>query len=69
MNDTVKRPNGTIAPSGAVAAQLNYALGKISYDFGTEAQRDSIAESMDDGTPSDPKALLAYLDKKRIFRG
>jgi cyanobactin maturation PatA/PatG family protease len=47
---------------GSAAIQLVYALGKIAYDFGSDARRDSIAVSMS-GNPSNPEALLDYLDK------
>ena len=41
---------------------LAYALGRIGYDFGSEARRDSFVQS---GlrNPYDPNELLAYLDK------
>lgn len=40
-----------------------YALGALSYDFGTEARRDSIMQHMGAGAnPHDPQQLLAYLE-------
>jgi len=46
--------------------QLVYALGKLGYDFATEARRDSIAQSMDGGAnnPLSPEQMLAYLDQQ-----
>jgi cyanobactin maturation PatA/PatG family protease len=38
-----------------------YALGNISYDFGSEAHRDSFVQSMGGANPHDPSALLQYL--------
>ena len=46
------------------APQLVYALGMISYDFGTEARRDAIAQSMGgEGIPSDLSQFLAHLER------
>jgi cyanobactin maturation PatA/PatG family protease len=44
--------------------QLVYALGKLGYDFGTEARRDSLAQAMtgEANNPLLPNHLLAYLD-------
>lgn len=44
--------------------QLVFALGKLGYDFGTEARRDSIMQHMDPSAnnPNDPEQLLAYLE-------
>ncbi len=44
--------------------QLVYALGKLGYDFGTEARRDSLAQAMsgDANNPLLPDHMLAYLD-------
>lgn len=44
--------------------QLVYALGKLGYDFGTEARRDSLAQAMsgEASNPQLPNHLLAYLD-------
>ena len=44
--------------------QLVYALGKLGYDFGAEARRDSLAQAMPGGAnnPMLPDHLLAYLD-------
>jgi hypothetical protein len=54
--------NGTC--SCAAHAQLVYALGRLGYDFGSEARRDSIHGHMGEGaSPHDPRQLLAYLDK------
>jgi cyanobactin maturation PatA/PatG family protease len=50
-------------------AQLVYALGRLGFDFGTEARRDGLIQVMDEpkpGTaanPYDPAQLLAYLQK------
>lgn len=41
--------------------QLVYALGRIGYDFGTEARRDSIAQAMG-GNPMAVEPWLGYLD-------
>ncbi len=43
--------------------QLVYALGTIGYDFGSEARRDSLAQSMqvDGATPLSPDAFLSHL--------
>jgi cyanobactin maturation PatA/PatG family protease len=42
---------------------LVYALGRIGYDFGTEARRDSFAQAMPDeaNNPSVPAQLISYL--------
>lgn len=46
-------------------SQLVFALGTLSFDFGTEARRDSIMQHMGaKADPQDPKELLAYLKKK-----
>ena len=44
--------------------QLVYALGKLGYDFGTEARRDSLAQAMpgEANNPQLPDQLLSYLD-------
>ncbi len=50
-------------------AQLVFALGRLGFDYGTEARRDSIAQYMDPPVPGvppspyDPHQLLAYLEK------
>jgi len=51
--------NKTAAPKAEPPAKV-YALGNISYDFGSEAHRDSFVQSMG-GNPNDPAALLKYL--------
>lgn len=39
-----------------------YALGEVSYDFGTQARMDAIAAEMDEGQfPGNPGNLLAFL--------
>jgi hypothetical protein len=55
--------------------QLVYALGQLGFDFGTEARRDSFAQSMGPiidergrliaahGNPQDTRQLLAYLNE------
>ena len=44
--------------------QLVYALGKLGYDFGTEARRDSIAQAMDGSAnnPLVPDQFLNFLE-------
>jgi hypothetical protein len=43
--------------------QLVYALGQLGYDFGTEARRDSIKQSMGPNlNPDSPAQFLKYLD-------
>lgn len=42
--------------------QLVYALGTLAYDFGSEARRDSIAQSMAGGNPLSPADFLAHLE-------
>jgi len=44
-------------------AQLVYALGKLGYDFGSEARRDSFVQSMQPNNPHDPQQLGTYLDE------
>jgi cyanobactin maturation PatA/PatG family protease len=55
------------AKSGGAAPkkpQLVYALGTLGYDFGSEARRDSLAQSMPgDASPLSPEAFLAHLDE------
>jgi cyanobactin maturation PatA/PatG family protease len=47
---------------GQKAPQLVYALGKINYDFGTEARRDTFAQGMPSGAnPYDPAQLSEYI--------
>ena len=51
--------------SGSTPVQLVYALGVLSYDLGTEARRDSIAQHMDQpANPHDATQILKYLDGK-----
>jgi cyanobactin maturation PatA/PatG family protease len=58
-----------VMPSQAPpSAELVYALGKIGYDFGTEARRDAFIQSMETKenpfpNPDDPHQLLRHLDK------
>jgi hypothetical protein len=53
----------TYAGDGA-PPQLVFALGKLGFDFGTEARRDSITQHMDPpANPDDPSQLLAYCEK------
>lgn len=51
--------------SGAVggSAQWVFALGKLGYDFGIEARRDSILEHMQGQNPQEPRQLLEYLER------
>jgi hypothetical protein len=62
--------NGPVTPAGcgcdiATSPQQVYALGLLSYDFGTEARRDSIVQNMDPSAnnPHDPSHLLSHLEK------
>src|SRR5439155_18521321 len=43
------------------AQQLVYALGRLGYDFGTEARRDSIQQHMEGDSPYNTEHLLKYL--------
>lgn len=58
-----------VAPSecscgGGGARQMVYALGKLSYDFSSEARRDSIQQAMPAGqSPYTAPQLLDYLDQ------
>lgn len=51
------------ADKPAQKAPFVYALGKLGYDFGSEARRDSFIQSMPSGAnnPQLPEQLLAYL--------
>jgi hypothetical protein len=73
---TPSGPGGGCGCGGGAnqAPQLAYALGQLGFDFGTEARRDSFAQSMDPirdsngkaiahGNPYDAGQLLAYLKK------
>lgn len=64
---------GGITASAACACQtksksLVYALGKIGYDFGTEARRDGFTQLMQGKNkrpnPYDPAQLLEYLEER-----
>lgn len=61
-----------IVPSGACgckpsSSSLVYALGKIGYDFGTEARRDGFTQLMPAGqSPYNPEQLLAYLENREF---
>lgn len=48
----------------AAKPPLVYALGKLGYDFGTEARRDSFVQAMPVGinNPQIPEQLLSYLE-------
>lgn len=53
---------------GGTSPQLVYALGQLFYDFGTDARRDSLGQSMGlvlgaEGQPENPFDLLKYLDE------
>jgi cyanobactin maturation PatA/PatG family protease len=52
---------GGAAASAPAKPAIVYVLGKIGYDFGTEARRDSFIQAMGGGNPADPRDLLAYL--------
>ena len=60
---------GANCTCGATAVQkpaLIYALGKLGYDFGSEARRDSFIQSMpaDHNNPLIPDQLLSYLNSQ-----
>ena len=44
--------------------RLVYALGQISFDFGTEARRDAFEQAGGEAVITDPGALLAFLQDK-----
>lgn len=55
---------------GSATPQLVFAIGQLSYDFGTEARRDSIMQHMEPPAgsqippnPHDPRQLLAHFEK------
>jgi cyanobactin maturation PatA/PatG family protease len=65
--DAAAAPNCTCG-GGAQKPALVYALGKLGYDFGTEARRDSFAQAMQSADNSNPNPLifdqlLSYLDQ------
>jgi cyanobactin maturation PatA/PatG family protease len=52
----------TCGCGGKKATQLVYALGRIGYDFGTEARRDSFAQMMGaTANPYDPAQMASYI--------
>ncbi|MCL1127323.1 PatA/PatG family cyanobactin maturation protease [Shewanella surugensis] len=57
-------PSGCSCEGSSNETSLVYALGKIDFDFGTEARRDSFSQSMPVGknTPHSPEDMLTYLD-------
>ncbi len=59
------------AEKPAQKPSLVYALGKIGYDFGSEARRDSFIQSMPVGAnnPLLPEQLLAYLEANAYEAG
>ncbi len=59
----VETASGECRCENGAPAQLVFALGKLGYDFGTEARRDSIQQYMESpsNNPSDPEDLLCYL--------
>lgn len=59
---TLMPTNQACACTGNGSKQPVFALGKLNYDFGTEARRDSIQQHMDSASPHDAKHLLNYLD-------
>jgi len=78
MNDSSVAPDQrrtamagkTADATGAAKAKLVYALGTISYDFGTEARRDTFKQRMPlvtigattvPANPYDPRQMAAYL--------
>jgi cyanobactin maturation PatA/PatG family protease len=48
--------------NSTAAAQSVYPLGKLSYDLGSEARRNSLSQHIR-GNPDDPERLLEYLSK------
>jgi cyanobactin maturation PatA/PatG family protease len=56
---------------GAQKPPLVYALGKLGYDFGSEARRDSFIQAMPQGAnnPLLPEQLLAYLETNPFEAG
>lgn len=52
--------DGGCGCAGGGQMRLVYALGDLSYDFGTQARRDSIQQAMMSSSPPDQKELLAY---------
>src|SRR5262249_28987021 len=60
-------PSACACTCGGGNSQLVYALGRLAYDFGTEARRDSIAQHMgdrgDEANPWDQRQMLDYLEK------
>lgn len=54
---------GAACSCGGRAVQLVYALGKLGYDFGTEARRDSFVQAMsgDAPNPHDAAQMAEYL--------
>ena len=52
---------GACTCGGGGTPQLIYALGKLAYDFGTEARRDRFVQFIDGGNPFDPAAMVQYL--------
>ncbi len=72
-NPIMVTPNNAAAPSvtpsgadgvcecgGGGPMQIVYALGKLGYDFGTEARRDSIQQAMNLNRPPLQRELLGY---------
>jgi cyanobactin maturation PatA/PatG family protease len=59
------------ADKSAQKPPLVYALGKLGYDFGSEARRDSFVQSMPVGVnnPTLPDQLLAYLEANPFDAG
>jgi cyanobactin maturation PatA/PatG family protease len=56
-------PSQAGGESSSSGPALVYALGTVGYDFGSEAQQDSLAQAMGEGAnPNDAAQLLAYLD-------
>jgi cyanobactin maturation PatA/PatG family protease len=58
--------NCTCAGAGPQKPTLVYALGKLGYDFGSEARRDSFVQAMplDANNPFLPDQLLSHLEQK-----
>jgi cyanobactin maturation PatA/PatG family protease len=48
---------------GTQRPALVYALGKLGYDFGSEARRDSFAQAMQSANPLIPDQMLSYLEQ------
>lgn len=76
---TSNKTNASVTPSacanctGGGPLQLVYALGELSYDFGTQARRDSFQQAMNLNRPPLQQELLYYFSGENVdgnpFRG